>query len=407
MLQLTGSNSARAKTTNHTAILRLIYQNAPVKRSDLRQMLDLTLPTITTSVNVMIRAGLVRETDADETGAPGRKAHALAIDERYGFFCGIEMRGAKRTACITDFRGRMLRSVTDAHPCADYDKALRSAASLYRKLLKRVGLSASDIKGIGLVVPGLVDSEQGILTTYPGYNWLDKALCADFRSLTSYRGPVRAMNNTASRAIAAQLFLQEELKDADTFAYLFVADGIACPLVINTPLISKSVVGNGEIGHMVMREKGALCSCGNRGCLEAYSGDRAILAACTEARKNGKAPVLASNTKGCDYLTMEDVLRAQSDGDAFVSEEVQSALTTLGIAIANITNYGSTDTMLIEGKLFDREENRKLLTDTIQKNLYSMYHSKTTFRFLPADPLSGARGAAAIAILNAIEHYAG
>ncbi|MBR5968844.1 MAG: ROK family transcriptional regulator [Lachnospiraceae bacterium] len=407
MLHITGSNSARAKTSNHTAILRLICQHGPVKRADLKDMLDLTLPTITTSVNAMIRAGLVRETAPDETGAPGRKAHALTIDPAYGHFLGIEMRDTGRTACITDFRGRMLYAAADTKLCTDYDRALRSAASLYRKLLKQSGLDAASVKGVGLAVPGLVDSAKGVLTMHPRDNWLDKSICADFRSLTAFRGPVRTMNNTASRAIAAQLFRQDLLHDADLFAYLLIADGIACPLVVNAPVMSESVIGNGEVGHMVMHENGALCSCGNRGCLEAYAGDRAILSVCTEAMQSGKAPGLKAVLGKKDAPSMEEILLAQEKGDPFVTGEVQQALTTLGIAIANIANLSNMDTLLIEGKLFDRAENQKLLTGTISKHLYSMVHSKTTFRFLKADPLSGALGGAAVAILNAIERYTG
>ena len=407
MLQITGSNSARAKTTNHTAMLRLICQHGPVKRADLKQMLDLTLPTITTSVNAMIREGLVRETDADETGAPGRRAHALMINPAYGCFLGIEMRDSVRTACITDFQGRKLYSATDTKRCTEYDKALRSAASLYRKLLKQSGIDAAKLKGVGLAVPGLIDSVKGILTMHPRDNWLDKTLCADFRALTAYRGPVKLMNNTASRAIAAQLFRQDLLRDMDTFAYLLIADGIACPLLINAPVLSESVIGHGEIGHMVMHENGAPCSCGNRGCLEAYAGDRAILSVCTDAMYAGKAPVLKAVAGKKDALSMEAILLAQEKGDPFVTDEVQRALTTLGIAIANVTNLSNMDTLLIEGKLFDHEENQKFLTAIISRHLYSMYHAKTSYRFLKADPLSGALGGAAVAILNAIERYTG
>ena len=104
---------------------------------------------------------------------------------------------------------------------------------------------------------------------------------------------------------------------------------------------------------------------------------------------------------------MEAILLAQEKGDPFVTDEVQRALTTLGIAIANVTNLSNMDTLLIEGKLFDHEETQKFLTAIISRHLYSMYHAKTSYRFLKADPLSGALGGAAVAILNAIERYTG
>lgn len=401
-----GSNPVRTKQMNHSAILRMIYHYGPLRRGEIAQRLGLTMPTITTSVNKMIAQGIVQEIDSPvSASALGRKAHPVDIVSDAKRFAGVELRGCRRTACITDYRGTVLYSAEDEVACEDYDEGIRMACALLCLLLETCGLTFDQLSGIAFCVPGLVDSTKGILKMHPGYNWVDKAICQDAAALTGYTGPISVENNACARSTSAQMFRRDLLNQTETFAYLFIAAGIACPFVLNTSSFFGSLVGAGEVGHMVVDPNGPLCACGNRGCLEAFSSDHAVISACVHALEQGKARILGEICSGGAEPVMEQILAAQSRGDADVQAVIEKAIFMLGVAVANITNFSSPQMMLIEGKLFRNIQNQDYLLNIVTQNLYSSTHSSTKFTFVEADNLSGARGAAAAAISRDLESY--
>lgn len=399
-----GSNPVRSRQLTHSAILRTIYHYGPLRRGDVAQRLGLTMPTITNSVNKLIAQGLVREIDEPvSTASIGRKAHQIDVVSDAKCFAGVELRGSLRAACITDYRGNILYSGLDETICEDYDRGIQMACGLLCQLMDKCGLTFEKISGVAFCVPGLVDSASGILKMHPGYNWVNKDIAGDVSSLTGYRGPVSVENNACARSTSAQMFQRDLLNPVDTFAYLFIAAGIACPFVLNTANFFGSMVGAGEVGHMVMDPNGPVCVCGNHGCLEAFSSDHAVIDACTRALRRKQTAILERLCTDGGAPTMEQILAAQSAGDAAVSEIIRSALFMLGIAIANITNFSGPQMMLIEGKLFRNIQNQTYLRDIITQNLYSSIHSVTEFTFVEANDFSGALGAAAVAISRDLE----
>lgn len=395
-----GSNLPRVKVTNRSAILRMIYHYGPIKRSDIAQVLGLTMPTITTSVSDMIADGIVEETLHMESvsDGPGRKARLVDIVPESRHFVGVEIQGYRRALCVLDFRGRTLHAEVDSQPLDGYEENLERVRAMFERALKKTGLTPPEIDGVGVCVPGLVDRAKGVLDTLPSYKWSNRDIRKDMAALIGYAGPISVENNACARAYGARLFQWNKLSGAWSFAYLLVSRGIACPLVLNSGEISGSVVGAGEIGHMIMEPDGLPCSCGNRGCLEAYSSDTAVTARCAEALSRGWAPILRRLAADPARPTMGEIVAAQSQGDEDVAAIVREALDRLGVALANINNFACPQIVVIDGALFRWEENRRYLLEVNHRNLCNVIHTDTEYLFVDPDETSGARGAAARAI---------
>ena len=317
----------------------------------------------------------------------------IVPDSRY--FLGLELRKDCRAACITDYLGRVLCREADTGYLEEYEDNLQSA----RDLIRRLTAQTERIDGIGLCVPGLVDSDQGVLQTHPAYHWSGKPIRRDLMAALGYEGPVAVVNNVCARAMAVQMFRREPLK-GQSFAYLFVSTGIACPLMLNGLGLRDSVVGIGEVGHTVLDPEGP-----GEGCsLEAYSSDPAVIARCREAMETGKAPVL-QELCGSEPVTMERILEAQARGDRGVVPILEKALYVLGLTVTNICNFACPGTMFLEGHLFEREENRDLLRQVVSRNLYSAAYAHTDLIFRKPDLYSGAAGGAAAAVSADLEGY--
>ena len=398
-----GANPSRVKAGNQAAILKTIYIG-PIKRSEVARRLGLTLPTITTNINSMMARGIVRETGSERsiTHFAGRKAHLVDIVPESRHFAGVEIQGMRRTVCLLDYRGKVLYQKEHTGEEREYGKNIALTCGMVDRALSACGLRPEDIAGIGVCLPGLVDTQQGVLEVRPSYSWTHKNIRADMASRMNYPGPIYVENNACARAYGAQLFRREDLGDAQTFAYLFLNQGIACPLVLNTAIDFGSVVGAGEVGHMVMVPNGEPCSCGNRGCLEAYASDTAVLRSCAQAIARGEALVLR-RLRGEGPLSMEQVLAAQEAGEEAVARIVGQAVHILGVAVANINNFACPSLMLIEGRLFSRPENWEHLLEVVRLNLCGVIRRGTRFLFVEPDPFSGAAGAAAMAICKDLE----
>lgn len=402
-----GNNLPRVRAANQSSIRRMVYHCAPITRADIAKRLGLTLPTITTNISAMIAEGLVRELEQPESAdqRSGRKSRLLDIVPEARRYIGVEMRGTDSTVCVTDLRGRVLGRAEAAGGDRDYERNLDMTCRLVRDLLSKLKLGFDEIDGLGFCLPGLVDTEAGMLRVRPSFNWFDKPILRDVRRRLDFDRPISVENNACARACGASLFQRELLNDVPTFAYLFIHNGIACPLILNTSSAYGSIVGAGEVGHMVMEPNGPQCTCGNHGCLEAISSNQAIVTRCMEALAKGEAPILRSLCPKGEAPTMDQILQAQEAGDPAVYLIVERAVYTLGVAIANIDNFTCPHTMLIDGELFRSGANRQQLLDVARRNICKSTRSDTRFIFVEPDRYSGARGAAAVAIAHGLQNY--
>ncbi len=403
-----GNNLPRVKVTNQSSILRMVYHCAPITRADIAKRLDLTLPTITTNISAMISTGLVQELDSPELAdhRHGRRSRLLDIVPDARHFVGVEMRGSESAVCLTDYRGQVLGSRSSPAPSRDYEENLDMTCALIQEMLAGSRFTLDDVDGLGFCVPGLVDGRAGMLKVRPSYNWYDKPILRDVGRRLELRCPITVENNTCARAYGASLFQRELLNNVPTFAYLFIHAGIACPLILNLSSAFGSIVGAGEVGHMVMEPNGPQCTCGNHGCLEAISSDRAIIARCMDALARGGASILRSLCPMGEEPTMAHILDAQRAGDPDVYLIVERAVYTLGLAIANIDNFTCPHAMLIEGELFRSDDNRRQLLDVVHRNICKVTGANTNFVFVEPDEFSGARGAAAVAIFHDLQSAA-
>lgn len=402
---LQGNNLPRVKASNQSAILRMIYYYGPIQRAEIAEQLELTLPTITTNINKMLADGLVKETSmkAAPYGSNGRRARLLEINAQAGYFAGLEFKSYQWSISITDFCGNLLNSKRIVQKNTDYEKVMEQLGRDFTECLADSGKSLKDLSGIGISLPGLVDRRNGILKVSTRHQWKNKNVRDDFARLTGYQGKITLENNATARGLSAQLFHWNELEKGQSFAYLFVALGVACPLFLNTSSYRGSVVGAGEAGHMIIKPRGRLCSCGNHGCLEAYASEYAIINDCKMEMEQGRAEILREICSNLEEPEISEILKAQEAGDKSVCHIIEEAIYRLAIAASNIINFTRPDMMLIDCQLFQSEYNRRIMLDNAQKNLYSPTYPGTEIFFVDPDKSANALGAVAVAIDEKME----
>lgn len=409
MLIEPGNNLPRVKISNQAAIKRIVYLYGPITRLEIAKILNLTLPTITTNINSMIQNEIIQESQGTPTQVKvmGRKSNPVEIIPSSRYFIGVEIKRSFRIAVLTDYKGGIVQSIQDDTSTTDYDDVIKSCSSLINTLLTMNLVAPEKIFGVGICTPGIIDSQQGVLQVQRQYHWKNKNIVKDIQALIDFKGEITLENDAVARATMFNLFNKNQLDDCHIFAYLFVSDGIACPLMINNPNFVCTSVGPGELGYMVMDPNKPENEFGSTGMLSNFSGERAIKEFCTKEANNGSIASLKAILDTQGKLRIQDILDAQKAGNAKVHEILSTSASYLGIAIANVDNMFRPDCFLVESKLFTNDSNKDIFFTALQKNLFRPEEEQAKFIFVTPEANNGAKGAAAVAIQKDLGIYIG
>ena len=256
-------------------VFEFIRGQGHAARSDITQALGISAGSATTLTADLIGSGFLREFERPSRGTGrGRPKVALEVVPEAAFVIGIKLAFNRHTAVLADFAGNVL--ATAGHGSSDRARPvgviLDECAALIDKLLKRCGKSVSEVRSIGIGMPGIIDHATGRVVWSYLLDSRDADLVAAFED--RFRLPL-CLDNDANMLTLAELWFGEGRSMSD-FAVVTVESGVGMGLVLNNQLF-RGAHGMGlELGHTKVQLDGALCRCGQRGCLEAYLADYAL-----------------------------------------------------------------------------------------------------------------------------------
>lgn len=228
------------------------------------------------------------------------------------------------------------------------DAVLHRMAELFLNVVQSSGLKASDIGGIGIGAPGIIDIENGRTIFLPNlYGHWENAPVAE--KILEYTGlPTYLLNDV--RAITFGEWKFGAGRGATTMAVFAIGTGIGGGVVINNQLHLGLDGTAGELGHTMIDFNGPLCGCGNHGCLEMYASSPAIAAAGLKAVVQGWTTKIGE-LAGYDLnkISAKTVSTAAKMGDPVAMEIYEKVGFYLGIAISNTILNIAPDKIVIGG----------------------------------------------------------
>ncbi|MBR2311492.1 MAG: ROK family protein, partial [Oscillospiraceae bacterium] len=332
---------------------------------------------------------------ADEAKSAGRPRMMLEFVPEAYYVCGVDV-GVYRTSYIlTDIRGNIVSIRDTNQPLDEYQVTLERLSQEIPDFLAAAAIPREKLLGVGICLPGMIDGSVDKIYDIFYEGWTEHNLCAELGQRLGLK--VEVENNVRARAISAELF--DRMVTAEPFAYFFVSFGVACQMIIDGKVLYGQSAAAGEIGHTVVQRNGPVCpTCGNRGCLEALTGERAILQQCRDIMATDTATVLKELCQDPQTLTMDQVLTAQEMGDPAVGHIIEDAIEYLGIALANTINLISPRAVVLEGRILSTPKNQGRMLRTVEQYMFHIHSGMIDFTFLPYDPDRGARAAAAVVV---------
>jgi glucokinase len=263
---------------------------------------------------------------------------------------GIDLGGTKIQAAIVD-DGKVVADARRPTPTkggpdgvgAQMAEAMKEAAAAAK-------LETGSLEGIGVGSPGDVDEMSGTVTgarNLPG--WEGSFPLAD--RLSDALGASVKVGNDVQVAVNAEKKLGAG-RPYKSFIGVFWGTGVGGGVILD----GKEWLGRGaagEIGHMVIKLGGARCTCGRRGCLEAYAGRGAMEIEARREHEKGTKTDLFKIMKKKDHVRLTSGIweRALDDGDKLAEKLIDRAVKALAAGIASAVNLLDVEAVVIGGGL--------------------------------------------------------
>lgn len=332
--------SQDSKSRRHT-ILDTIRRHERMARIDLAQATGISQATVTTLTAEMLKQGLIAEHSADEkqeTGARrGRPRVDLKIRGAAHLVAGVKVANNVFSIVFMDFAGALLGEHT-----APLNKPVMQPKALCKQLqsviidaARKNDLDPSEISAVGIGLAGTVDTEQGFVHWSPSLTERNVPLQ---RMASLQLGCPTYVDNDANLVAMAEMLFGHGI-DVSDFIVVTIESGVGMGIVLNGSLYRGARGCGAEFGHTKVQLDGALCRCGQRGCLEAYVADYALLREASVSGFFGDTPP----------RNIEDILEASATGDAAAQSVLTRAARMFTMGLANVINIFDPQLIILAG----------------------------------------------------------
>ena len=255
---------------------------------------------------------------------------------------GIDLGGTKIAVGIVDEKNHIAASaVNPTRTELGVEQVVDDMAGAVMNALAFSGIDLSECIGIGLGCPGSCDIEAGVVRNAHNLGWDGVPVCT---MLQERLGLSVFLRNDADCAALGEV-VAGAAKGSGSALLLTLGTGIGGGLVIGGQIFSGSRGLGGEFGHMCIQMGGELCTCGQRGCWEAYASATALIRQAEAAAAAHPESALAQ----CGTPDGRKIFAAAAQGDETAKQVVQQYAEYLGIGLTNLINAFYPETVLLGG----------------------------------------------------------
>lgn len=271
------------------------------------------------------------------------------------YYFGVDIGGTGVKSGIVDENGKIIiKSSIATDKGHDYKVVVRDIAKQLEKLLADSGISMSEIGGAGIGSPGAVNSAAGRVDFAGNLGWRKAPIVAELQKYL----PVEAkISNDANVAALGETKFGAGAEYDDTIL-VTLGTGVGGGVIIGGKLFEGNESKGTELGHMVIVRGGEQCTCGRRGCLEAYASATALIRDTKRAMEKDKSSKMwefvGGDIERVDGRTSFECAKA---GDKSAELVVKNYVEALGEGICNFINIFRPQAIILGGGVCAQGEN--------------------------------------------------
>lgn len=315
-----------------------------IARVQVAKDLGVSPASVTTVTSELIAAGLIEEVSAsrDTDQGRGRPAVALGVRPTAHYVAGMKLSDRDQTAVIADFAGNIIADDSiprQPGPMRTSD-LLDDLETLLSRVCAKAGVPRHQLSAVGIGVPGFVDFSEGLVLWSPVLIERQVPLAA---AASARLGIPVAIDNDANLVAMAELWFGAG-RDLPDFAVVTLEHGVGLGVVMNHRLYRGARNVGTELGHIKVQLDGALCRCGQRGCLEAYLADYAIAREATTALNWGHRESQSVS------VLLESLFAQAKAGNTTARSIFRRAGRYLAVGLSNVVNLFDPALIILSGE---------------------------------------------------------
>ncbi len=326
---------------NRQIALTLIGSHQPISRADLARRMKLRRGAVSLLVQALLEERHIVEGTTGQA-ARGRKPTLLYINTRQRSSVAVDVRATRTFLMLADPMGRPRSDIVSMPTARDPRRFVAALAARISDLLRAQAGDAGTCVGIGVVVPGMVDTATSRVLHAPTLGWRNVDVRGRLASATGL--PVHVENSGRACALAQMWEARTVAAPVRNLVFVNVSDGVGVGVVVNGELLRGRDNIAGEFAHMPLSIDGPRCACGAVGCWEAHISNLATL-----TRYFGRAPQLT----GVDdpVFTIDDLIARARTGDGKAVAALHVSARYLGLGLGGVVNIINPDCIFISGEI--------------------------------------------------------
>ncbi|KLU14838.1 MULTISPECIES: DNA-binding transcriptional regulator NagC [Xenorhabdus] len=344
------------KQLNSAVVYRLIDQHGPISRIQIAEESQLAPASVTKITRQLLERGLIKEVE-HQASTGGRRAISIISETRHFHTIGVRLGRHDATVALFDMSGKTL--VETHYPVREKSQQEVERRIIYaiESFIDKNQRRIRELIAISIILPGLVDPEQGIIRYMPHItvdNWsLVKNLKEHFNT------PCFIGHDIRSLALAENYF--GATRDCEDSILVRIHRGTGAGVIVNNNILLNKRGNLGEIGHIQIDPLGERCHCGNFGCLETIASNSAIEAKVQQQLHQGFPSQLALNN-----CNIHAICLAANAGDPLATEVIKQVGLYLGKAISIAINLFNPQKVVIAGEI---TQAKQVLLPTIKSSI--------------------------------------
>lgn len=262
------------------------------------------------------------------------------------YYVGIDLGGTNIVAGVVDEEYNIVAKASTKTNCPRPEKEIADdMAKMALQAVKNANLTIDDVEWIGIGTPGIANSSTGVIERANNLGFENTPMVKYISEAIDK--PVFIEND--ANAAAYGEFVAGAAKGSKNAVCITLGTGVGGGIIVDGRIYAGSNFAGAEIGHTVIEVDGAQCSCGRKGCFEAYSSATGLIRMSKEAMAQFPESIMNKMAEEKGKVTARTSFDAMRAGDKAAKDVVDKYIKYLAAGITNTINIFQPDVLCIGG----------------------------------------------------------
>ena len=260
-------------------------------------------------------------------------------------YLGIDLGGTNVAAAVVDGEGTILGKVSLPTPRTGAEAVADQMAAAARAAVEQAGITLEQVESVGIGSPGTIEPAEGLIKFWSNLDFENVPLTALMAERLNK--PIYLENDANAAALGE--YAAGAGKGSQSMVAITLGTGVGGGAVLGGKLYTGFNYAGMEVGHFVIEHNGRPCTCGRKGCFEAYCSATALIKRTREVMEENRDSLLWQLAGSLDKVNGRTPFDAAAQGDAAAGKVIDEYVDYLGCGVASLVNIFQPEVVCIGG----------------------------------------------------------